>query len=67
MPFVPWGDIKYGDIVTVIVGNSPRATKPIQDIVTLEAIRNVEMSAMGRFYVTPEGEARYESRYGRNP
>jgi hypothetical protein len=52
-PFCSWG--------------SPRATKPIIDIVTLEAIRNVEMSAMGRFYVDESGNAKYESRYARNP
>jgi len=44
-----------------------RSTIPIKDIVTLEAIRNVEMSAMGRFYVDEEGNAKYESRYARNP
>ena len=46
---------------------SPRATQPIKDIVTLEALRNIEMSATGRLYVNEEGKFVYESRYGRNP
>lgn len=36
-------------------------------IVTLEAVRNIEMSAMGRFYISKDGTATYESRYARNP
>jgi hypothetical protein len=46
---------------------SPREAKPVQDIVTLEAIRNIEMGARGRFYIDEEGNAKYESRYARNP
>lgn len=38
----------------------------IKDIPTLEAIRNVQMSAMSRFYVSEEGKATYESRYKRS-
>ncbi|MBU1173705.1 MAG: hypothetical protein KKD44_29395, partial [Proteobacteria bacterium] len=37
-----------------------------KEMVTLEAIRNVEMSARGRFYVDEDGNAKYESRYARN-
>ena len=37
-----------------------------KDVVTLEAIRNLEMTAMSRFYVDREGNACFESRYARN-
>ena len=40
--------------------------KPPKIIPVLEAIRNVEMAAMGRFYVDEQGNAKYESRYARN-
>lgn len=36
------------------------------ELTTLEGIRNVEMSAMGRTYVDEQGNLRYESRYARN-
>ena len=36
------------------------------DIPSLEAIRNIEMSAMGRFYIDEGGNAVYESRFARN-
>lgn len=46
--------------------SSPRETKPVQDIITLQAIRNIEMSAGGgKFYIDKEGNAKYESRFGR--
>jgi len=35
--------------------------------VSLEAIRNIEMSTMGRVYVDEQGNFTYESRYARNP
>jgi hypothetical protein len=38
----------------------------VKQIVLLEAVRNVEMSAMGRFYVDEQGNAKYESRFARN-
>lgn len=38
----------------------------LQDIVTLEAIRNVEMMGMGRFYIDEDGKAVYESRHNRS-
>lgn len=46
---------------------SPRETKPIEDKITLELIRNVEMSAHGRAYVDKEGKFHYDSRFGRIP
>jgi len=46
--------------------DGPRSTEPIQDKVTLEAMRNLEMSALGRFRVDKEGNATYKSRYARN-
>jgi hypothetical protein len=64
MPFVPWGDIKYGAIK--MVGLSPRKTKPVEDKITLELIRNVEMSARGRAYIDNEGNFTYKSRHARN-
>ena len=51
----------------VLMTDSPRIIHPIKDIVTLEALRNIEMSAVGRLYVNEEGKFVYESRYGRNP
>ena len=38
----------------------------IVQIPTLEALRNLEMMAMGRFYIDEYGNARYEGRYARN-
>jgi len=46
--------------------DGPRPTTPILDKVTLEAMRNLEMSARGRFRVDKEGNATYKSRYARN-
>lgn len=39
----------------------------VKEIIALEAIRNIEMSCMGRIYVDEEGNLTYESRYARNP
>jgi hypothetical protein len=39
----------------------------VKEIITLEAMRNIEMSCMGRLYVDEEGNLTYESRYARNP
>ena len=47
--------------------DAPRATVSVQDKITLEAVRNVEMAAGGRTYVNEEGKFVYKSRYGRNP
>jgi len=49
------------------VPDSPRRTVDVEDITPLEAIRNIEMAARGRFYTDEEGKAVYKSRYGRNP
>ena len=46
--------------------SAPRATVAVEDKITLESIRNVEMAAGGRFYVDEEGNAVYRSRYARN-
>jgi len=40
---------------------------PDYELTTLEALRNIEMSAMGRTYVDEQGNLKYESRYARNP
>jgi len=45
---------------------SPRNQRPVQDKVTLEAIRNIEVTAGGRFFIDREGRAVYRSRYARN-
>jgi hypothetical protein len=59
-------DLMFEEWGTAIL--SPRETKPVEDKVTLQLIREVEMSAGGgRFYIDKEGKARYESRFGRNP
>ena len=42
-------------------------TAHIVQIPTLQAIRNLEMTAMGRFYIDEEGNATYEDRFARNP
>ena len=47
--------------------DAPRRTVAVQDKITLESIRNVEMAAGGRFYINEEGKAVYKSRYARNP
>ena len=47
--------------------DSPRRTVAVQDKITLECIRNVEMASGGRFYIDEEGKAVYKSRYARNP
>ena len=39
----------------------------VKEIIALEAMRNIEMSCMGRVYVDEEGNLTYESRYARNP
>lgn len=51
----------------IIVHTPPRLGTFVKDIVTLEALRNVEMSAQGRIYVDESGNLKYESRYARNP
>ena len=49
------------------VPDSPRRTVDVEDIITLQAIRNLQMSALGEFYIDEEGYVVYSSRYGRNP
>lgn len=44
---------------------SPRRIVDIDDKVTLETIRNIEMAARGRFYIDEEGKAKYKSRIAR--
>ena len=44
---------------------SPRRTIPVQDKITLELIRNIEMGAKSRFFINEEGKAIYKSRFGR--
>ena len=63
-PYLGW-QIDESD-TWLIYGLSPRPTTPILDKVTLEAMRNLEMSARGRFRVDKEGNATYKSRYARN-
>lgn len=46
--------------------SSPRQTKLIEDKISLELIRNIEMSARGRFFIDEEGNATYKSRHARN-
>lgn len=47
--------------------NSPRQTAPVEDIITLQAIRNVEMANRGHAFVDEEGNFVYKSRFARNP
>lgn len=46
--------------------DAPRETVLVEDKISLEAIRNVEMAAGGRFRVDKDGKAVYRSRYARN-
>ena len=52
----------YGEILSF----TTIATSDVSDIITLEAFRNIEMSAMGRIYIDESGNLKYESRYARN-
>lgn len=47
--------------------NAPKKYVNAPNKVTLEAIRNIEMTAMGRFYIDESGNAKYEDRTVRNP
>lgn len=38
-----------------------------KEIISLQAMREIEMSCMGRVYIDEEGNLTYESRYARNP
>jgi len=44
---------------------SPRQYVAVQDKITLEMIRNIEMAAKGRFWIDEEGNAVWKSRLGR--
>lgn len=44
---------------------SPRQTVEVEDVISLEQIRNIEMAALGNFYIDHEGNAVYKSRFGR--
>lgn len=46
--------------------DAPRRTVAVQDKITLESIRNIEMAAGGRCHVNEEGKFVYRSRYARN-
>lgn len=48
------------------IPDAPRETVLVEDKITLESIRNVEMAAGGRFRVDKDGKAVYKSRYARN-
>jgi len=62
-PFLSW---QLGNSPTWLIPEElilPAATD--RDIVALQALRNIEMSAMGRIYVDEEGNLCYENRYSR--
>jgi len=67
----PSGDWVYGQDKTWVVIRGPISPPADNTIVkpkvSLEAIRNIEMSTMGRIYVDEQGNFTYESRYARNP
>jgi len=46
--------------------DAPRETVAVEDKITLECVRNIEMAAGGRFRIGKEGKAVYKSRYARN-
>jgi len=48
------------------IADSPRETVAVEDKITLEAIRNVEMAGGGRSFINGEGNFVYKSRYARN-
>jgi len=53
-------------VLTLETVLSPRRTVLVEDKITLESIRNIEMAVGGRFYINEEGIAVYKSRYARN-
>lgn len=64
-PFLGWQ--ADNGIAWLIYGAlSPREEVEVEDKITLEAIRNIEMAAKGRFYVDEEGNATYKSRLTRS-
>jgi hypothetical protein len=57
----------YKPKLTVSYRDTTDPTAPgTNNIIGLEAIRNIEMSAAGRFYIDNEGNAIYEGRYYRS-
>ena len=65
-----YSDVGYDAVYvyTYTIPLSPPADNTIvKPKVSLEAIRNIEMSTMGRVYVDEQGNFTYESRYARNP
>jgi len=46
--------------------DAPRRIVAVQDKISLECVRNVEMAAGGRCYTNEEGKFVYKSRYARN-
>jgi len=45
---------------------SPRATKDVKDIITLEAIRQMEVAGSGKAYIDESGNFVYRSRFARS-
>ena len=62
----PAGAATKPQLILTYIDYSPRQTVAIEDKITLETIRNIEMVARGRFRVGKEGNATYRSRYARN-
>jgi len=65
-PFLNWEIGGSTPIWYIEVEPPPIAGERTKDVVALEAMRNIEMSAMGRLGVDKEGNLTYESRYARS-
>lgn len=52
--------------ILTIVGTSPRITKDVKDIITLEAIHQMEMAGSSRAYIDESGNLVYKSRFARS-
>lgn len=68
-PYLGWQEDIFGSVWYMYGEGTPRreTEEPVSDIVSLEALRNVEMSAQGRVFTDEEGNFVYKSRYARNP
>lgn len=59
-----YGD-PYGDIIVYGAIQKVGGTESPKTIGTLEAIRNLEIVYGGRFYISKDGKATWESRFHR--
>jgi hypothetical protein len=65
---IAWPDGGLAGITLTFTSGADLAdrTKTVKDITTLEALRNIEMTAQGRLHVNESGNLVYESRFKRS-